>query len=376
MRAYQSALALVTGLGTVFALPAASAAPLQQHVIYAMNNSADKNEVLAIREDASVNTGYTSNSYATGGRGSGGVTDPLGAQGSVVLSQDHTLLFAVNAGSGDISVFHVQNEFLQLVGTTPSGGSSPVAVAQWGNLLYVVNAGGYGSVSAFQITSSGALQPISNSTVNLNGDLGGASSIAVRPDGKELVVIERGFDNINTFPILADGKLGPIVVNHSSAPGAFSASFDPSGTLFVSETGAAGVANASAISSYTITGSGALSVVTQSLPTYGNANCWNAITPDSTHIYVSNAGSSTISGFNISATGALTPIGSTTVGTNPAGSTNIDIAISSDGRYLYSLDSGTGAVSIFSINKDGALTLLADPVVFGASTGINGIATL
>jgi hypothetical protein len=38
--------------------------------------------------------------FPTGGRGSGGVTDPLGSQGSLTLSQDHSLLFAVNARNG------------------------------------------------------------------------------------------------------------------------------------------------------------------------------------------------------------------------------------------------------------------------------------
>ena len=34
---------------------------------------------------------------------------------------------------------------------TPSGGSSPVAVAQRGALVYVVNAGGQGSVVGFRL---------------------------------------------------------------------------------------------------------------------------------------------------------------------------------------------------------------------------------
>jgi 6-phosphogluconolactonase len=375
MRALKGAFALLAGLGTIYALPSAIAAPPQPHAIFVMTNAADKNEVLAFREDV-ANTGYEVTHYATGGRGSGGVTDPLGSQGSLVLSHDHNLLFAVNAGSGDISVFRVQNNELQLAGTTPSGGSEPVAIAQWGSLLYVVNAGGYGSVVAFHIAPNGALAQIKNSTVNLNGDLGGGSSIAIQPGGRMLVVTERAFNNIDTFPIHADGTLGPIVVNHSSAPGVFAAAFNSNGILLVSETGPAGAANASAISSYTVTSGGTLSAITQSLPTYGMANCWNAITPDSKRIYVSNAASATISGFNISSSGVLTPIASTIVGTNPAGSTNLDIAISSDGRYLFSLNSGSGTISAFGINSDGTLTLLLDPSAVEPSSGANGIATL
>jgi hypothetical protein len=44
---------------------------------------------------------------ATGGRGSGGVTDPLESQGSLTLSQDRSLLFAVNAGAEKSNVLRL-----------------------------------------------------------------------------------------------------------------------------------------------------------------------------------------------------------------------------------------------------------------------------
>jgi hypothetical protein len=40
----------------------------------------------------------TGGRVSTGGRGTGGVTDPLESPGSLTLSQDHSLLFAVNGG--------------------------------------------------------------------------------------------------------------------------------------------------------------------------------------------------------------------------------------------------------------------------------------
>src|ERR1700751_3863343 len=56
---------------------------------------------------------------ATGGRGTGGLTDPLESQGSLTLSQDHSWLFAVNGGSGDVSVFYVQGPRLVLADKKP-----------------------------------------------------------------------------------------------------------------------------------------------------------------------------------------------------------------------------------------------------------------
>jgi 6-phosphogluconolactonase len=91
-------------------------------------------------------------------------------------------------------------------------------------------------------------------------------------------------------------------------------------------------------------------------------------------VYASNAGSSTIAGFAIGKTGALTPIGATVVGTNPAGSTNLDIAVSADGKFLYTLNSGTGTIGIFAIQPDGSLTNLGAAGNFPAASGFNGIA--
>ena len=74
--------------------------------VFVMNNSASRNQIIAFTRaaDGSLQRAGT---FATGGRGSGGVTDPLESQGSLTLSQDRSLLFAVNAGSGELSVFRV-----------------------------------------------------------------------------------------------------------------------------------------------------------------------------------------------------------------------------------------------------------------------------
>jgi 6-phosphogluconolactonase (cycloisomerase 2 family) len=312
----------------------------------------------------------------TEGRGSGGVTDPLGSQGSLTLSPDRKLLYAVNAGSGDISEFAVHSDYLELLERIPSGGSMPVALAQWGNYVYVLNAGGNGNVTQFTLSGNKLLQQVPNSTVSLTRDLSGASSISIRPDGAFLAVTERFVNNIDIFPIGAKGKLGPIVTTTSTAPGVFNAVFDQLGDLLVTETGPAGGSNASAASSYSINQDGTLAAISQSVGTLGNGNCWNAITPNGKFVYNSNSASSSISGFSINGNGALTPIGSTVVANNPAGSINLDIAISSDGRYLYSLNTGTGTVGVFAIQEDGTLKQAAQLSGLPKSRGINGIAAL
>jgi 6-phosphogluconolactonase (cycloisomerase 2 family) len=197
----------------------------------------------------------------------------------------------------------------------------------------------------------------------------------VSPNGKFLVATEILSGKIDIFPINADGTLGAITAITSPGPGSFSAQFAPEGALIVSETGAAGAANGSAVSSYTVS-SGALTAITQSLPTLGAANCWNAITPNGKWLYVSNAGSSTISGFAIGQNGALTAIGNTIVATNPAGATNLDIAVSSDGKFLFTLNTGAGTVGVFAIQQDGTLVGAGDISGLPQAAGLNGIAAL
>jgi 6-phosphogluconolactonase (cycloisomerase 2 family) len=218
------------------------------------------------------------------------------------------------------------------------------------------------------------LKPIKGSTRFLSTNTSGASSIAISPDGRYLVVVERLTNNIDVFGINADGTLASININSSAGPGAFAAAFGRNGTLIVSETGAQGVPNGSAVSSYSIGANGKLFPITTSLPTLGAANCWNAVTPDGRFVYNSNAGTSTIAGFAVADKGTLSPLPGTLVGVNPSGTTNLDIAISADGKFLYSLNDGAATVGIFAIQDDGTLLSAGNASGLAVHAGFNGIA--
>lgn len=342
--------------------------------VYVMTNDAGKNEVLAYQrlyDGSFILKGH----FATGGRGSGGTTDPLQSQGSLTLSQDHSLLFAINAGSGTISSFHLLGGIPVLVDQEPTGGAFPVSVAEHNHIVYVLNAGGNGAIVPFRADAFGRLHQISNATVYLTAANDGASDISVSPDGQTLVVIEKTPNNIDTFPIHPDGTLGPVVVNKSITPGVFATSFTPNGALIVSENQPGGT-DISSISSYAIQPSGTISAITQSIPTEGDGNCWNAITPNGKFVYVDNAGTSTIAGFSVGANGALTPIAGTILITDPDGAANLDMTTSTDGKYLYTLNSSLGTIGVYGINSDGTLTDLGQIGGLPKSAGFNGIAAL
>ena len=341
--------------------------------VFVMNNSATRNEIISFTRGADGSL-QPSGSFATGGRGTGGVTDPLESQGSLSLSRDHSFLFAVNGGSGEVSVFQVHGSRLVLVDRKPTGGAEPNAVAQHGDLVYVLNVGGSSNVVGFTFNAHGELRQIRDSIRFLTANNSEAASLAFSPDGQFLLVSERATNNIDVFRVQSDGTLSAIAVNKDGEPGTFAVSFSPNGAALVSETGPAGGTDASTISSYSVLPGLTLSSISAGLPTLGNANCWNAVTPDGRWVYVSNAASSTISGFSIGATGALTPIGATVVGINPTGAVNLDIAVSSDSKFLYSLNSGNGTIGIFAIQEDGTLLNLSEANAISANAGFNGIA--
>jgi 6-phosphogluconolactonase (cycloisomerase 2 family) len=368
-------LMFAVGVGAAFPTLASAQSKNSTGAVFVMTNAANENEVIAFERNANGALGE-SVSYDTHGRGSGGVTDPLESQGSLTLSQDHSLLFAVNAGSGDVTVFNVHKAALDFLSKTPSGGAQPSAVAESGGLVYVLNSGGAGSLVGFRL-DDGHLKQIKNSTAFLTGTTTGGASLAFSPDGQFLVATERVGNNIDVFRIQPDGTLSPIVVNPNPAPGTFSVAFAPEGVAIVSETGPAGATNGSTISSYKVNANGTVTAITHSLATFAAGNCWDAITPDGRWVFVSNSGSDNISGFNIGKDGSLTPIAGTVLGNNPSGSHNVDIAVSADGRFVYTINSQSGNIGVFAINQqDGTLTSLGQAGDLPKSVGFNGIAAL
>jgi 6-phosphogluconolactonase len=374
MNAFRTALALGVVLG-VSALPVFGSANKnvygERHAVFVMTNDADRNEIIAY-ERLPNGTLRDARKFSTGGRGSGGLVDPLGSQGSLLLSDDGDYLFAANAGSGTISVFRVLGDRLQLTDQVPSGGSEPNAIAQHGRLLYVLNTAGSSSVVGFQL-HEGKLTRIRESQRYLSANFVNSASVDFSDDGRLLAVTERATNSIDIFRVQRDGRLSDITVNPAVASGTFAAVFAPNGALLVSETGT-GEPNSSTISSYAVRSDGKLTPISAAVATLGAANCWNVVTPDGRFVYASNAGTSSIAGFRIAGNGALTPLPGTVVGLNPPGSANLDITVSADGDYLYSLNAASGSVGIFKIERDGRLTNYGVVDGLPAAAGLNGIA--
>src|SRR5437879_4446849 len=171
------ALALARG---AFAAPA-SADDGAAGTVYTSTNSPAGNAVVAF--DRSANGSLRpAGSFATGGTGTGG---GLGNQGAVVLSTDHELLFAVNAGSNQVTSFEVTSHGLRRESLIASGGTEPVSLTVHGRLLYALNSGAEGNISGFIIGDDGKLAPLSGSTRALSAAGAGAAEVAFNSGGSE-----------------------------------------------------------------------------------------------------------------------------------------------------------------------------------------------
>jgi 6-phosphogluconolactonase len=349
--------------------------------VFTMNNRAGANHVVVFArgEDGDLTR---VDSVATGGQGSGPHpvfdTDPLESQDALILSDDGRFLFAVNAGSDDVTSFRVgSGGSLTRVSRVSSGGDFPVSLGVRGDLLYVVNANGGGSISGFRVGSDGTLTALAGSTRPLSGAaVPGPGSIRISPSGV-VVVTEKPTNRLVLYPLNASGIPGARTVVASPGPTPFGADFDPAGRYILSE-GNVGpmrmaVPDGSSVSSLTVTGTGR-TVISESVPTTETAACWIQITPDGDYAYTTNTGSNSITGFRIGSNGALTrltPDGKT--GTTPPMSAPLDMAFA-DG-YLYAVTPGDGGIHAFRVNGDGSLTALPQASVTGTlPVSVTGLA--
>jgi 6-phosphogluconolactonase (cycloisomerase 2 family) len=323
--------------------------------VYTLSNAADGNAVLVFHR-AADGTLTPAGSVATGGLGTG---SGLGSQGAVVLSNDRRWLFAVNAGSNDLSVFTLRRGELVLTDRVASGGVLPVSVTYDRGLLYVVNGGGVNNITGFTLSRRGRLTPLPDSARALSAASVAPAQIEFNPEGNVLAVTEKATNNITTYRVDDDGRASAPIVQSSAAETPFGFAFDRRGRLLVSEA-AGGAPDASSLSSYRVGDDGLLSVISPAVATTETAACWVVVTRDGRFAYATNAGSDSISAYRLARDGTLTlrdADGRT--GETGAGSTPIDMALTHDSRYLYALGAGNGSLSAFRVARDGALAVQA-----------------
>lgn len=347
---------------------------LKSGAVFVLTNQVSN--AVAVFDRAPDGTLTAAGTFATGGSGNPVAqpgdppTDPLASQGALILS-NNKFLFAVNAGSNEISVLSIAKNELTLVDKVNSGGVRPISLTVHDDLLYVLNEGSTPNITGFTISDTGELTPLSGSTRPLTGgSTADPAEVSFSNDGALLTVTEKAANLIDVYVVGSDGVAGPPTPNPSNGLTPFGFAFDQRNNLIVSEA-FGGMPNAAAVSSYTTALSGMLNVVSGSIPDFQTAACWIVITNNGRYVYTSNTGTGAVSSYTLASSGALRLLNSAAANIG-AMSAPIDMALNNGSRYLYVHAAGLQTVEAFRVETDGSLTPIGS--VGGLPFAAQGIA--
>ncbi len=273
----------------------------------------------------------------------------------------------MNAGDNTISALRLnENGTLTRLSTVASGGTRPISVTAFGDLVYVLNFGNPGgavaaNISGFRLVGS-QLTPIPGSTQALSAANPNPAQIGFTPAGTVLVVSERGTNMLSTFTLNASGAANAANAQASVGNTPFGFDFAPNGLMVVTEANG-GAANGSSTSTYTVNLAGVLTAVSPSVANNQTGNCWVDVNANGTFAYTTNTGSNTVSVYRIENTGGLTLVAGAgaTAGAGP-----VDLGLSNDGQFLYSLDATADSITTYAVAANGTINAVAN-------AGVNGL---
>ncbi len=342
--------------------------------VFAMTNETADNRIITYSR-ATNGTLDRVGSISTRGNGIG---VDLDTQSGLELSNDHRFLYAVNAGSDDVTIFSVDGTNLTFLEKVYAG-DQPNSLTIHRDLLYVLNGSVAGNgITGFRIASDGTLAPLRGSFRLLSSPIAVPGEVQFSPDGRFLLVTQKTTNvllkpqnAIDAFRVKSNGLTSATpkrIASHGLRP--FSLAFRHDGKLVVTESFNA-APFASALSSYRLTSDGRLSVISGSVPNRQTDTCWVVITDDGRYVFTANFGNGTISSYSFSSTGKVRLIDGNAAFLG-ALSQPVDLALSADSRFLHLLLRGTGGVASFRIEENGTLEPLGVvtgglPVADGAS---------
>lgn len=394
--------------------------------VYVMSNKLDGNTVVAYGRASNGELKFIGE-YPTGGLGSTDFDgdeglDPLISEGSVILSDDRSTLFVVNAGSNSVSSFLVNgNLSLTLRDIEDVQGVGPNSIAFRNDIIYVssIDADGdfggepdqEGAIESFIVNRGATLRPLSNSRRVLENR---PSSLEFSPDGRFLSITSInagsnqlasgstdevtifGIDRFGRPTIKLDGETSTEVNNaeRRNLPSAIGQEFvevDGKQVLVVTEArefSSAGdppafpALQSGSVSSWEISEAGQLTPISLDVISGDDAQngertvCWIQFSDDGEEFWTTNPLDSSISTFSFEtrpengAVGSISLINSTEAQGTEVDSPDpaiafgeqsdgfIDVSASDNGDYLYVLAGLRGEVNVYETEDDGSLTLI------------------
>ncbi|MEA2423082.1 MAG: hypothetical protein QOF55_2181, partial [Thermoleophilaceae bacterium] len=382
---------------------AGGATPTFDGTVYIETNAhtSGDNSVLAFRYRSGSLRPLEVREYMTGGTGSHDLSNAgvLDAEQQIVTNAERTLLFAVNAGSDTVAVFHIADDgtLTPVDGSPfPSLGKAPASVGVSGDELFVANkaqdglrnltnaAAGY---AAFRIAQDGSLTPIGKPVKVPPGS--SPTQAYVPPHTGTLMISTEESGPFRAFAVQPDGTLKQGPNSPLRLPRrAYAHGRKPRGVPVWPQGLAAhptlrllyaGVANIRRLVVYTYDADGRLAFASSQLNEGSVLPCWTQVNAAGTRLYTGNAGSQNISVFDI-ATDPIHPRQIQRVKLHGRG-LPWNFQIDPSGRYLFMLNMrairelppGRGnTLHSFSIGADGRLKELpSSPVPVPVPLGTN-----
>jgi 6-phosphogluconolactonase len=318
---------------------------------------------------------------------------------AIVIAPTANALFVANSGSNSISSYTINSDGSLTVATNATTGTTPVAMAinPAGSFLFVANQAS-NSISVFSISGT-TLAPVSGSPFTSipvggsypNGTL--PSGVAVSASGKFLYVSNLLTDFVSAFSISSTGALAPLgVPTYSVGNGPAGIAVAPNGGfLYVTNSGnpsnnvsAFAICDSVANSCSNVNSpDGALTPVTGSPFPAGLGPVAITFDPNFDFAYVVDKGSNAVSQYAFgTGTGVLTPLSPSGVSTGVSpvsiairagtSGTNLGNTVTNPTDYAYVANNGASTISIFTLSTtSGQLNVLGTPVtIFGQPSAI------
>ena len=313
-----------------------------------------------------------------------------------------------------------------LFGAAASSASAGTAPPVVGYTYVNDNTATANTIAGFDRHADGSLTPIPGSPfaaggAGLGAGLASQGAIQVTSDGRYLLAVDAGSNQISVLRITADGV--PVLVGQPVSSGGIqpvSVAVSGTGLVYVANSGAGGSGysgfrlnpvgklipiphstvtvpdgsglgdvffnstgnrligtrtGTSLIDSFVVLPNGRLSAAQGSPFTgQGLGQLGAEFRPTNpSQLFVSNAhnGASlgTVSAYRDSSSGQLTPIGSSPYADKQTAPCWVEI--SHDGKYLFTVNTGSGTISSYSINPDGSLALIGSFTINGGGSDID-----
>ena len=191
-----------------------------------------------------------------------------------------------------MSVFSLEGGMPALTKTVPAG-AAPRSVAEHDGLVYVL-ATGDARINGFRLID-GDLVPIEGGSMALSTPDG--AQVGFTPDGRALIVTERGGDKLSSYAVGTDGSLGAPRTIESQGATPYGFAISSNGTLVVTEAFRA-EKGAAAASSYRVDGD-AIAPVTASVGNGRSEICWAVISNDGRYAFTTNFADGAVSRYAI-----------------------------------------------------------------------------